>query len=77
MNKEQEAQYNVALKEALDKGYAILEKGGTSLDAVVAAIAVMEDNPLFNAGRGSVFTKKGLMKWMPPLWMAAISRQAQ
>ena len=60
MNKQQEAEYSIALKEALDKGYTILQKGGTSLDAVVAAISSMENDPLFNAGRGSVFTKKGL-----------------
>jgi beta-aspartyl-peptidase (threonine type) len=60
MNKEQEAQYQNGLKEALDKGYDILHKGGSSLDAVVVAITVLEDNPLFNAGRGAVFTKKGL-----------------
>jgi L-asparaginase / beta-aspartyl-peptidase len=57
---EQEQDYTKALKEALDSGYKILKNGGTALDAVVAAITTMEDNPLFNAGRGSVFTKKGL-----------------
>jgi len=60
MTKEQEQQYNDGLKQALDKGYAVLEKGGSSMDTVVAAIAELEDNPIFNAGRGSVFTKKGL-----------------
>jgi len=60
MNAEQEAQYTEGLKEALDKGYEVLSGGGTALDAVVMAISTMEDNPLFNAGRGSVFTKKGL-----------------
>jgi L-asparaginase / beta-aspartyl-peptidase len=60
LNPELELEYTQALKDALDSGYEVLSKGGTSLDAVVAAIATMEDNPLFNAGRGSVFTKKGL-----------------
>src|SRR6202012_4714247 len=60
MNKEQEEQYTAGLKEALDKGYEILKGGGASLDAVVAAIGTLEDNPIFNAGRGAVFTKKGL-----------------
>ncbi len=60
MNKEQEAQYHAGLQEALHKGYAILADGGAAMDAVVAAISVLEDNPLFNAGRGAVFTKKGL-----------------
>src|SRR5476651_2015121 len=60
MNKEQEQEYTAGLKESLDKGYEILKGGGSALDAVAAAIVVMEDNPIFNAGRGSVFTKKGL-----------------
>jgi beta-aspartyl-peptidase (threonine type) len=60
MNKEQEIQYEAGLKAALEKGYEILSNGGASLDAVVAAVCAMEDNPLFNAGRGAVFTKKGL-----------------
>ena len=60
MNKDQETQYRAGLKEALDKGYELLHNGGTALDAVIAAICAMEDNPLFNAGRGAVFTKKGL-----------------
>ncbi len=60
MNAEQEKQYSAGLKEALDKGYDILHKGGSAMDAVIASITTLEDNPLFNAGRGAVFTKKGL-----------------
>ncbi len=60
MNAEQEQQYSEGLKEALDNGYEVLSKGGASIDAVVAAIKILENNPLFNAGRGAVFTKKGL-----------------
>lgn len=60
MNAQQEAEYTAALKEALKKGNEILSGGGSATDAVVAAICVMEDNPIFNAGRGSVFTKKGI-----------------
>jgi beta-aspartyl-peptidase (threonine type) len=60
MNAEQEKQYTEGLEEALDSGYAVLSRGGSAVDAVVAAISTLEDNPLFNAGRGSVFTKKGL-----------------
>lgn len=60
MNKEQENEYQNGLKLALDTGYEILEKGGTSGDAVIAAIVELENNPIFNAGKGSVFTKKGL-----------------
>jgi len=60
MNAEQEKQYSKGLNEALDSGCDILSKGGASLDAVVAAIKTLENNPLFNAGRGAVFTKKGV-----------------
>lgn len=54
-----EAQYRAAMRRALDTGGAILERGGTSLDAVEAVIREMEDDPLFNAGRGAVFTAEG------------------
>ncbi len=60
MNAEQEAQYSAGLRAALDAGYGLLAAGGAAANAVVAAITVLEDNPLFNAGRGSVFTKKGV-----------------
>jgi beta-aspartyl-peptidase (threonine type) len=60
MNPEQERQYHAGLKAALDAGFEMLRVGGAVVDAVVAAIASLEDNPLFNAGRGAVFTKKGL-----------------
>jgi beta-aspartyl-peptidase (threonine type) len=56
---EKEKAYQEGLNAALTAGYAILEKGGTSLDAVEAAIRVMEDNALFNAGKGAVFTNDG------------------
>src|SRR5690242_6529525 len=59
MTPEKEAEYRAALKQALGAGYAVLKSGGTSLDAVQAAIRMMEDNPLFNAGRGSVFAHNG------------------
>ncbi len=59
LSPELERQYTAKLQEALDSGYAILDKNGTSLDAVVAAIKVMEDSRLFNAGSGSVFTSEG------------------
>ena len=51
-----EAQYRQTLAEVTAAGYAVLAKGGTSLDAVEAAIVLMEDSPLFNAGKGSVMT---------------------
>jgi L-asparaginase / beta-aspartyl-peptidase len=47
------------LRQSLEAGRAILEKGGSSLDAVTAAVRVLEDDPLFNAGRGAVFTSAG------------------
>ncbi len=51
-----EDQYQTKMKEALLAGYEILRQGGQSIDAVKAAINIMEDSPLFNAGKGSVFT---------------------
>ena len=56
MTPEKEKAYNEALNQALQAGYAILKRGGTSLDAVEAAVRIMEDSPLFNAGKGAVFT---------------------
>jgi len=59
MTSELEDQYRAALKTALDKGYRILEDDGTSLDAVEASVKFLEDSPLFNAGKGAVFTAEG------------------
>ncbi len=56
---ERETAYHVGLREALATGHDILQKGGASLDAVEAAIRILEDNPLFNAGKGAVFTSAG------------------
>ncbi len=56
---EDDAAYRAALTLALDTGYQILASGGSSLDAVQAAIVTMEDNALFNAGKGAVFTAEG------------------
>ena len=56
MTPELEAKYKSDLKTALDKGYEVLVEGGTSIDAVEIAVQVLEDSPLFNAGKGSVFT---------------------
>lgn len=59
MTSEKEAQYKSALEVALNAGYEVLEKGGSSLDAVTAAVCSLEDCPLFNAGKGSVFNHIG------------------
>ncbi|MFN7110885.1 MAG: isoaspartyl peptidase/L-asparaginase family protein [Brevundimonas sp.] len=56
---EQDAAYRASLQRALDAGSAVLTQGGSALDAVQAAVQVMEDDPLFNAGRGAVFTAAG------------------
>ncbi len=56
---EREAEYEAALQKALDTGSAILAEGGTAMEAVQAAIVIMEDEPLFNAGRGAVYTWEG------------------
>ena len=59
MSGETEHEYRAGLSEAIDAGYATLQDGGTSLDAVTRAVVLLEDNPMFNAGRGSVFTLDG------------------
>ncbi len=59
MTPEKEKAYREKLTEALEAGYKILDEGGESIDAVIAAIQIMEESPLFNAGRGAVFTNEG------------------
>ena len=56
---EKEREYRAGLERALTAGYEILKGGGSSLDATEAAVRVLEDDPHFNAGRGSVFTSAG------------------
>ena len=58
-NEEQQKAYTQKLEEALNAGYTILENGGISLNAIQAAINVMEDSPLFNAGKGAVYNSEG------------------
>ncbi|CAN5754734.1 isoaspartyl peptidase/L-asparaginase family protein [soil metagenome] len=62
MTPQLEEAYLQGLKDALNAGYAVLEEGGSSVNAVKASVVMLEDNILFNAGRGSVFTKKGLQE---------------
>jgi beta-aspartyl-peptidase (threonine type) len=59
MTAEKEAAITAALTQSLKAGYEVIQKGGTSMDAVQAAILVMEDSPLFNAGKGAVFASDG------------------
>jgi len=62
MTPDLEAAYTDGLKTAVEAGFAVLEQGGSAINSVKAAIVVLEDNILFNAGRGSVFTKKGVQE---------------
>ena len=59
LSPEKEAEYQKKLEEAIRVGYNILKNGGSSLDAVQKTINILEDSPLFNAGRGAVFTYAG------------------
>ena len=59
LSPDREQAYRSALTAALDAGSAVLRRGGSSLDAVETTIRVLEDDPLFNAGRGAVFTADG------------------
>jgi len=59
MTPEREREYRTGLERALTAGYEILKRGGSSLDATQAAVRVLEDDPHFNAGKGSVFTSAG------------------
>ncbi len=59
MTPEKEAAYHAGLRRALEAGEAVLKDGGSALDAVTVAVCALEDEPLFNAGRGAVFTDHG------------------
>ena len=59
MTPEREREYRAGLERALSNGYEILKRGGSSLDSVEACVRALEDDPHFNAGRGSVFTSAG------------------
>jgi len=56
---ERERAYRAGLEAALDAGYAVLERGGSSLDAVATAVRILEDDGSFNAGRGAALTREG------------------
>ncbi|HEY6923676.1 MAG TPA: isoaspartyl peptidase/L-asparaginase [Steroidobacteraceae bacterium] len=55
-----EKQYRASLESTLDAGYAVLQQGGSSLDAVTTAVRLLEDDPLFNAGRGAALNRDGV-----------------
>lgn len=59
MSEEKQQEYKAKLDEAISKGHAILEKGGTAMEAVQRTINILEDSPLFNAGKGAVFNHEG------------------
>jgi len=59
MTPEREAEFRAGLQEALEAGAEVLRNGGSALDAVQAAVIPMENNPIFNAGKGAVFTAAG------------------
>lgn len=75
MTPEKEARYTQALRDARDAGYAVLAAGGSALDAVETAVTALEECPLFNAGRGSVFTADGTHE-MDASIMEGAGRQA-
>lgn len=57
---EREAEYRAKLAEAVEAGYAVLDRGGPALEAVTTVVTLLEDSPLFNAGRGAVFNADGI-----------------
>jgi L-asparaginase / beta-aspartyl-peptidase len=59
LSPQREQRYRAGLEAALDGGYAVLERGGSSLDAVTEAVRILEDDPSFNAGRGAALTREG------------------
>ena len=59
LSPEMEAAYNKVLAASVQAGYTVLKNGGNSLDAVTTVITILEDSPLFNAGKGAVFTNQG------------------
>lgn len=62
MTPELEQAYQAGMQQAMDAGFAVLAEGGSAVNAIKATLVILEDNMLFNAGRGSVFTKKGVQE---------------
>ena len=74
---EKEAAYRAKLAEAVETGYSVLSSGGSSVEAVTAAINVLENSPFFNAGKGAVYTYDEAMKWMHRSCLAKIDKQVR
>src|SRR6266581_3113325 len=62
MTPAEDSAYRATLTQAIRAGYDVLRRGGSSLDAVIAVITVLEDSPLFNAGKGAVLTNAGTVE---------------
>ena len=77
LSPEREQQYRAGLEAALDGGYAVLERGGPSLEAVTAAVRILEDDPLFNAGAAPRSPAKAPPSSMRPSWTAGSSAPAR
>jgi len=75
MTPEKETAYHAGLRRALEAGQAVLRDGGAAIDAVTEAVVVLEDEPLFNAGRGAVYTSAGVQE-MDAAVMDGRNRQA-
>lgn len=77
MTHEMLAAYRSTLREAVTSGHRVLKEGGSSLDAVTVAIRIMEDSPLFNAGKAPCLTTKASTNSMRPSWTAQTWPPAQ
>lgn len=77
MDASREAAYHAGLRRALQAGRTLLARGGSALDAVTAAVMELEDEPLFNAGRGAVFTRAGTQEMDAASWTGAAMRPVQ
>lgn len=75
LSPQREGGYRAGLEAALEAGHAVLRQGGAALDAVTAAVCVLEDDALFNAGRGSVFNEQGVIE-MEAAVMDGLTRRA-
>lgn len=75
LSPQREAMYRAGLEAALEAGHAVLRQGGAALDAVTAAVCMLEDDALFNAGRGSVFNEQGVIE-MEAAVMDGLTRRA-